>query len=80
MDDNNSNNINNPKDIIADNIITNHQSYPANSISNSIPKTKSLNIYKDKPVPKRAKVTSGHIIAKSIITIIEKMRVNQEER
>lgn len=34
----------------------------------------------DKPLLKRAKVTEGHVLAKSIVTIVEEMRTNYKDK
>lgn len=34
----------------------------------------------DDPLPKRVKVTGGHVLADSIVAVVEKMRVSRKDR
>ncbi len=80
-DDNDSDDTNIPADESADNTVDNNSASRANStIRNPSRKRKSLNARGDEPAPKRAKVTGGHVLAESIVAVVEEMRASREER
>ena len=80
-DDNDSDDTNIPADESADNTIDNNSASRANStIHKPSHKRKLLNARKDESTPKRAKVTGGHVLAESIVTVVEEMRASREER
>lgn len=41
---------------------------------------KSLNTHGEEPASKKAKMTNGHVLAKSIVVIIKKMQASQKEK
>ena len=80
-DDNNSDDTNTLADESADNTVDNNSASRANSTTrNPTRKRKSLNACRDKPTPKRAKVIGGHVLAESIVAVVEEMRASREER
>lgn len=79
-DDNNINNTNTPTNKSSDNTSINNSVSKANSISrNLIYKQKSLNVHRDKPILEQTKVTSGHILVKSIVAVVKVMQAYWEE-
>lgn len=79
-DDNDSDDTNNPEDASADNTVDNNPVPRATSNSNPTRKRKSVNAGGDELASKRAKVTGGHVLAESIVAVVEEMRASREER
>ncbi len=80
-DDNDSNNINIPKNESTNNTIDNNSTSRANStIYNLSRKRKLPNACGDELIPKQAKVTNSHIIAKSIVAVAKEMQAGREEK
>ncbi|MCJ1343466.1 hypothetical protein MMC31_001660, partial [Peltigera leucophlebia] len=57
----------------------NQDSSSTTAITQPISK-KSRNARGDEPPPKRAKMTGGHILAESIVAVVEKMRASRKDR
>lgn len=68
------------EDIQEDTVVNNDEANSGKTADNGPFTRKSLSAHGEKPPPKRAKVTGGHVLAESIVAVIEEMRANRKNR